>query len=382
MSHSYAHILAAFAREIWAIDQSKFLAMRHVLKLRASGGRVPEDEIAAVMMQAADRPVQRGAGSIAILPLFGAITHRANLFSESSGGTSVQGFSKAFAQVVADPNVTAVIIESDTPGGGVSGLPELADQIYKARSAKPIIGHANTRALSAGYWLMSQCDELVVAPVSEVGSIGVFLWHENWHEAYKMEGIEPDIIRYGEHKAEANDWEPLTDDSRAYIQSQVNEVGEMFTRAVARGRGVSAERVRNDYGKGRSVMAKDAVRLGMADRIGTLDETIQRIASGRWKAPDRRAAEQIDVRMVAMEGQSFDTLTAAAFDAEAEAIAAQAGDTKPQEPPIEVPQPEPEPEPMPDQPTAAAVDDDGYDELARFRVQEWEQSDAETPTFR
>jgi signal peptide peptidase SppA len=393
MSHTYSHILAAFAREIWAIDETKFQAIRRWLRLRADGQRVPDDEIKAVM-QAADRPVARGAGSVAILPLFGTISHRANLFMESSGGTSTQAFGKAFAQVVGDPNVTAVIIEADTPGGGVSGLPELADQIYKARGSKPIIGVSNTRALSAGYWLLSQCDEIVCAPVSEVGSIGVFLWHENWAKNYEMEGIEPEIIRYGEHKAEANDWEPLTDEARAYIQTQVNEVGEMFTKAVSRGRGVSADVVRKEFGQGRSVMSRDAVRLGMADRVATMDETIQRVVSGRWKAPDRRAAG-IDVRMVAMEIDDFkeefrseqesNERFARTFDEEAAAIAeaAQAGDTQPKEPPVEVPAPEPDPPtPLPDEPVAAAeeVDIDGFDELARLRLEEWEQSDAEART--
>jgi signal peptide peptidase SppA len=395
MSHTYSHILAAFAREIWAIDEVKFHAIRQVLKIRADGGRVPDEEIAAVV-KAAERPAPRSTGSIAILPLFGAITHRASLFSETSGGTSTQGFGKALAQVVGDPNVTAVIIEADTPGGGVSGLPELADQIYKARGSKPIIGVSNTRALSAGYWLLSQCDEIVCAPVSEVGSIGVFLWHENWAENYKMEGIQPDIIRYGEHKAEANDWEPLTDEARAYLQSQVNEVGEMFTKAVSRGRGVSAEAVRKDFGQGRSVMAKDAVRLGMADRVATMDDTILRVASGRWKAPERRAAGAIDVRMVGfgsgevaiLHGNEavipLETVDVASFDAQAKAIAeaAQAGDTRPSEPPTETPKPQSEPRPeVPTEAAAEAVaEEDGFDEIARLRVQEWEQSDVEART--
>jgi signal peptide peptidase SppA len=394
MSHTYSHILAAFAREIWAIDEVKFHAIRQVLKIRASGDRVPDEEIAAVV-KAAERPAPRSTGSIAILPLFGAITHRANMFSEASGGTSTQGFGKALAQVVGDPNVTAVIIEADTPGGGVSGLPELADQIYKARGSKPIIGVSNTRALSAGYWLLSQCDEIVCAPVSEVGSIGVFLWHENWAENYKMEGIQPDIIRYGEHKAEANDWEPLTDEARAYIQSQVNEVGEMFTKAVARGRGVSAERVRGEFGQGRSVMAKDAVRLGMADRIATMDDTILRVASGRWKAPDRRAAGGIDVRMVGfgsgevaiLHGNEavipLGNVDVASFDAQAKAIAeaAQAGDTRPSEPPTETPKPESEPRPeVPPEAAAEATATDGSLDIWKHRLIDWEQTDAEART--
>jgi capsid assembly protease len=371
MSNSYAHIISAFSREIWAIEQDKFLAIRHLLKLRASGDRVSDEEIKAVM-QAAERPVSRTAGSIAVLQLFGTISHRANMFSEASGGTSTQAFGKAFAQVVGDPNVTAVIIEADSPGGGVSGLSELADQIYKARGSKPIIGVANTKALSAAYWLLSQVDEVVMAPIAEVGSIGVFLWLENWAKNYEMEGIQPEIIRYGEHKAEANDWEPLTDESRAYLQSQVNTVGEMFVKAVSRGRGVSADVVRADFGQGRGVMTKDAVRLGMADRIATMDETIERVISGRWKAPMRRAAEAIDVRMVAMSTGAETTDFTGLYAEQTAPVAEAAADTQPTEPPAEAPVPEPDPVPE--------TDMDGFDELARYRVRDWEQTDHEART--
>jgi signal peptide peptidase SppA len=392
MSHTYEHIIGAFSREIWAIEESKFFAIRKLLRLRASGDRVSDEEIAAVV-KAAERPAPtRGSSSVAILPLFGTISHRANMFSESSGGTSTQGFGKAFAQVIGDPNVSAVIIEADSPGGGVSGLPELADQIYKARGTKPIVAVANTRALSAAYWIVSQADEIVVSPSAGVGSVGVFLWLENWAENYKMDGIQPEIIRYGEHKAEANDWEPLTEETRAYLKSQVDKVGEMFVSAVARGRGLSAKVVRSDFGQGRGVMAKDALALGMADKVATMEETIDRVASGRWKPPNRLAAESIEVRMVAATqtgdpAEITGSTVTLAFDAEAAAIAEaaaviQAGDTRPSEPPIETPKPEEEPRPEvpPEAAAEAPVDDDGFDEIAALRVQEWEQSDVEART--
>jgi capsid assembly protease len=336
MSHTYEHFLDAFDREIWAIDEGKFASIRRWVNIRARGGRISDQEIMAAM-KSAERPLtSRASGSIAVLPLFGTISHRANLLTESSGGTSTQVFGRSFAQAVADPNVTAIIIESDSPGGGVSGLPELADQIYEARGIKPITGVANTRALSAAYWLLSQCDEIVCAPVSEVGSIGVFLWHECWAENYRAEGIQPDIIRYGAHKAEANDWEPLSADARAYIQKQVNGVGELFTKAVARGRGVSVQTVRSDFGQGRSIMAQDAVRLGMADRIGTMDETIRRVASGR-SSRQARADGSLDIWRYRLE--------------EWEQTDREMG--------------------------IAADDDDGFDERARYLVELWDMEDAE-----
>jgi signal peptide peptidase SppA len=356
----YRHIMRAFSRELWAIDESKYCAIRAFLTLRAAGGHVSDEEINALV--ADSRPnVTRNAGAVAVLPLFGTISHRAGLLTMSSGGTSTIAFGKAFAQVMADPNVSAVVIEADTPGGGVAGLPELAQQIFDARGTKPIIGVAASRALSAGYWILSQADELVVQPSAEVGSIGVFMLHEDWSKAYEMDGVKPEIIRYGENKAEVNDFEPLSDDTRAYLKAQANQVGEAFVRDVARGRGVSAQTVRSDFGKGRSVLAKDAVRLGMADRIGTVDDAIARVASGRWKAPNRLAAESIDVRMVAV--------------AETEGVKAEAPVS--QEPPVELPAPEPEPaSPLP----SAEAQDDGYDDLALAYLSEWEQSDAERPS--
>jgi signal peptide peptidase SppA len=358
----YGHLIRAFSREIWAIEETKYLAIRRLLKLRAAGERIPDEEIQAAV--SSSRPnVTNTAGTIAILPLFGTISQRASMLSMSSGGTSTVAFGKAFDQVMADPNVSAVIVEVDSPGGGVAGVPELADKIFAARGGKPVIAQVAGDALSAAYWIISGVDEIVVQPSGSVGSIGVFVWYENWAEAYKMEGIQPEIIRYGDYKAEINDWEPLTDEGRAKLQGDVTQIGEMFVKAVARGRGVSAQTARSDFGRGRSVLAKDAVRLGMADRIGTMDDTIQRLASGRWKAPARAAAEGIEVRMVAV----------------ADSVEVKANAPVSQEPPVELPAPEQEPaSPLP----AASAAEDGYDELATAYLSEWEQSDVETSSSR
>ena len=146
---------------------------------------------------------------------------------------------------------------------------------------------ANHLAASAAYWIATAADELVVSPSAEVGSIGVFAAHEDMSAALEKEGVKVSLISEGKYKTEANPYEPLSEEARAAVQSRVSEYYDAFVKAVARNRGVKAADVRGGFGEGRTVGARQAVQLGMADRVATLDETIARLQKG---APRGRAA--------------------------------------------------------------------------------------------
>ena len=83
-----------------------------------------------------------------------------------------------------------------------------------------------------------------------------------------------ELIKYGENKAEANNLGPLTDSARAHMQEMVDTYGKAFERAVARGRGITQDDVHKKFGQGRIFDAKTAVRIGMADRVGTLADVL------------------------------------------------------------------------------------------------------------
>jgi ClpP class serine protease len=95
--------------------------------------------------------------------------------------------------------------------------------------------------------------------------------------ALDKEGVKVSLISKGKYKTEGNPYEPLTDEGRAAIQERVNEYYDAFVNAVARNRGVKPTSVRNGYGEGRVVGASQALEMGMVDRIGTLDETVNRL---------------------------------------------------------------------------------------------------------
>jgi signal peptide peptidase SppA len=234
---------------------------------------------------AAASPASRREDSVAVVPVLGLLTQRGGVIN-SVRTQSVAVLAATVSQLSRDEGVSAIVLDVDSPGGEVFGVPEAAAAIRAARAAKPIVAVANSEAGSAAYYLASQATELVVTPSGLVGSIGVFAAHEDKSKALEQEGRKVTLISAGKYKTEGNPFEPLGDEARAARQVQVDRYYGMFVQDVARGRGVNMDRVRNGFGEGRMVGAKDAVEQGMADHVGTLQDGIRRAA--RLAAERRR----------------------------------------------------------------------------------------------
>lgn len=217
--------------------------------------------------------------TLAVLPLTGTISHRMGMLSEASGGISTERFTQWLRAAAADPSVKAIVIDCDSPGGPVDGVPELGDEIARVNKIKTVIGVANSMAASAAYWLLSQCGELVVTPSGMVGSVGVFASHEDLSKRYDQLGVKVNLVSAGKFKTEGNPYEPLSDEARQALQGQVNDYYDLFTKAVARGRETDPNSVKTGFGEGRMLLAPQAVKAGMADRVATLDQTLQKLGA-------------------------------------------------------------------------------------------------------
>lgn len=243
----------------------------------------------------------QGGGMIAVLPLYGIMAQRMNMMTAMSGGTSTQMFASALRDLVDNPQVKAIIIDTDSPGGSVHGTAELANAIYSMRGTKPIIAQVNSLASSAAYWAISQADEIVATVGADLGHIGVAALLVDRSGEAEQAGIKVMQVTAGKYKHEqaiGADLRPWTDEQVQHAQQRVDEAYAMFTAAVARGRGVKASDVRDGFAQGRVVGAQEAVRLGMADRIATLDETIQRFANGGRVSRRGAAAEVVDTEIM------------------------------------------------------------------------------------
>lgn len=286
--------MAAFEGTAWAILPAKLRAIAEFLAIKAAGGDISAEQVAAITA-AAPKPI-RSSGGTAVIPIFGVISQRMNMMSAMSGGTSTEQLSASIRSAVADESVKSIVYDIDSPGGSVDGITELAAEIFKASEQKPSTAVANPGMASAAYWLGSQAREIVVTPSGQAGSIGIIAVHQDESRAIDAAGITTTVLRAGKYKAEGNPYEPLNPDALEYAMETLNTYYGMFVADVARGRRVSESAVRAGFGQGRMLTAKDAVAAGVADRVGTLAEVLAR-HGGSSQA--RMAASEFDSEITA-----------------------------------------------------------------------------------
>jgi signal peptide peptidase SppA len=210
-----------------------------------------------------------------VISVFGPLEYRAGPLAQLFGyGTSTLELTAKVRQLASDPNVKQILMEFDSPGGSVDGIPEAAAEIRAARKEKPVIAVAAPMAASAAFWLAAQASRLVCMASGSVGSIGVYGTHQDVSEFEKKVGIKTTLVSAGKYKTEGSPYAPLGDDAVAYLQSQVDAIYRQFVDDVAFGRGISPGAVAKGYGEGRMLLARPALQASMIDEIGSLDDVL------------------------------------------------------------------------------------------------------------
>ena len=295
-------LLAQFAATPWAITPDYLSLMSGVLTNWAFNVPVSA-EVTAMIEDDKQARIDRAnsnksTGSIAVIPVYGVLTQRPPENISGSGGTSTSNIAMAVKMAASDPSVSQILLDLDGPGGSVYGTLEAADEIYKARQLKPIIGVANSMAASATYWLGSQCSEFYCTPGGEVGSIGVYTAHQYLGEAMKAAGVETTLISAGKFKTEGNPFEPLSTEAEAAIQERVTDYYGMFIQSVARGRGVTVAQVKGGMGQGRMLGAQSALDANMIDGIMTFGAVLEQMKTSLRPNRSRLAAAQRDLSLM------------------------------------------------------------------------------------
>lgn len=296
MRNQFPHIVEAFYGQPWAILPAKLAEIEAVLwrRIRGEGPALP---IPAEQTASEPRPkpvrTEEGytlLGSAAVVPISGTITPRSSVFAEWSGGSSAERIGQAVEAAVRDTKAEAIVLDVNSPGGYVAGIPEAAAKIAAAGKEKRIIAVANHLAASAAYWLASQASEIVVSPSAQVGSIGVLTAHVDETKLEEFAGVKTTMIgnTQSPYKTEGYPQVPLTAEGRADMQRTVDGLAQMFLDAVAKGRGIRSTTVERDFGQGRMKLAEEAVSVRMADRVATFEAVISEINSARSRRTTRR----------------------------------------------------------------------------------------------
>jgi ClpP class serine protease len=259
---------------VWAIQEE---VLHTILEIAAR----ENPSVEAVMAQIG-RPLENTRAvsmrdGTAVIPITGPIFRRANLFTEVSGCTSVQHLATDLGAALANDKVTSILLDIDSPGGEVTGIAELASQIQAAAGKKPIVAYVSGIGASAAYWLASAAPEVVLASTAVVGSIGVYAAYPN--------GKRPGSTEFVSSQSPNKRPNPETERGAAEIQKTVDATAAVFVADVARYRRTTQEKVLEDFGKGGLLVGKAAVKAGMADRIGTLEDVLAEFASRAAEDP-------------------------------------------------------------------------------------------------
>lgn len=206
------------------------------------------------------------AKGVAVIPIYGVLAKNLSSFEEScGGGTDITPIAYALAQAINDADVTAIILDIDSPGGEVTGIGEIAETI--AHSPKPIFGFTDASACSAAYWIMSACDLVFCTRTSSVGSIGTYLAWLDETVALQLAGLRLELFAAGEHKGMGLPGRPLTEADRELLQSRVLEVNGWFTSAVMANRPEVGARMGDNTMEGQSFSGSEALSRGLVDNV-------------------------------------------------------------------------------------------------------------------
>jgi protease-4 len=214
-----------------------------------------------------------GPDKIAVVPVEGTIASA----DDSLGGTqptvTPEGLSDALRQAGGDPSVAAVVLEINSPGGGVTASDEMHQSIldFEKNTGKPVVVSMGDVTASGGYYISTAADRIVANETTLTGSLGVIFEFTNFAEAADKYGIKQVVIKSGKYKDIGSAFREMTPEERGIYQSIVDESYSQFVDVISEGRGIPKERVRQ-IADGRVYSGVQAKELGLIDSFGDLDE--------------------------------------------------------------------------------------------------------------
>jgi protease-4 len=189
-----------------------------------------------------------------------------------------ESISKALRKVRLDDNVKAVVLRVNSPGGSSLASDVIWREVMLTKKVKPIIVSMGDLAASGGYYISCAADSIIAEPNTITGSIGIFAIIPNLQKLFNDKlGITFDGVKTGKYADLGDVSRPLSPDEKAILQNSVNRGYDDFTKAVAEGRHKTQAYI-NSIGQGRVWTGTQAVKIGLVDRLGTINDAIHSAA--------------------------------------------------------------------------------------------------------
>lgn len=223
------------------------------------------------------------SGPLAIITVRGVIGSELSELEKMMGCVDVEDVEEMLEEAERDPNIDKILFIFNSPGGTVTGVPELANRIFNC--PKHTIGYTRSQSCSGSMWLMAQCDEVYASGSSTVGSIGVYIPVLDESKAYAEEGYELKLIKSGWAKGAGYPGTKMTPEQEKLFQDDVKETHAWFIQHIKRKRTLAKdEDMQGQCWSGRQAAAKMLI-TGIKD---TLDDVLKHIGADIYANLERQ----------------------------------------------------------------------------------------------
>ena len=286
----------------WAIILDRLLEIQAIYSTHLRGEKL---DISAFIAQSGgpksnpnEKRYDVTESGVAIVPMYGVMGKRMNLFTNISGGVSTELVSKDIREILKDPDIKGILLDIDSPGGTVDGTQDLADVIFAGRDVKPIVAYTSGMIASAAYWVASAAHKTYISSETcLVGSIGVVSTHIDYSEYEKKMGVKTTEIYAGKYKRIASQYKTLSKEGKKTIQDEVDYIYTVFVENVAKHKGKTTEEVLTNMADGRTFIGKQAVDAGLVDGIDSMNHVLNMLPVMQQQDDEAKRLKQFNNKL-------------------------------------------------------------------------------------
>ena len=228
----------------------------------------------------------RSGDGLARVPILGELVSGPSRL-KFARSTDLISLTEVFQELADDQNVSRVLLEVNSGGGGSEGVEQAAEALRELAEVKPVYASVQFLCASAAYWITSQANRIYATRASRVGGIGVFTTVADTTGANQQQGIKLHVVRSGQFKGIGQG--EVTSDHVAEKQAMVDELASIFVEEASNGRNRNLRSIAD----GRVYFAEKAARLGLIDAVGNTDQAIADLMAAKAPATlkERMAVE-------------------------------------------------------------------------------------------
>jgi protease-4 len=216
-------------------------------------------------------------GKVLVIPIRGIISDAPRRQFITTWPSMVQEIVSQLRKAEDDPEVKAVLLKIDSPGGSVIASDLIYNEImaFKQRKKAKVVAAMMGVAASGGYYIALPADFILAHPTTVTGSVGVLFLSPNVSGLMEKIGVNVNVSKTGKNKDMGSPFRQATGEEQKIIQDIVDRLGAQFLDHVAQHRKLEPNRLK-EISSARIYLADDALKLGMIDSIGYLDEAVSR----------------------------------------------------------------------------------------------------------